>query len=259
MDAIVLAGGIPGLNDPLHPFTQGKSKALLEIDGKPMVEWVLAALEGASAVDRIVVVGLPKDIPLKSNRSLILVDDAGSMLGNIKTGSEILARDYQNPHEQHALLIASDIPTITPEMVDWQAKMVSQSDHDIYYSLITRQTMESRFPGSRRSFYKLKDTEVCGGDLNAIRLTLMTHPSEKWQQLVNARKNAFKQAALIGFDTLFMLLFRQFTIDSLGPWVSRRLEVKGRVYYNPFAETGMDIDKPEQLELVRKDLTSSSC
>ena len=92
--------------------------------------------------------------------------------------------------------------------------------------------------------------------MNAIRLTLMTDPSAKWQQLVNARKNAFKQAALIGFDTLFMLLFRQFTIDSIGPWINRRLEINGRVFLNPYAETGMDIDKPEQLNLVRQDLAS---
>lgn len=254
MDAIVLAGGIPGPDDPLHPHTQGKSKSLLEIGGKPMIEWVIDAIEGASAVDRIVIVGLPASSQLISKSALVRVDDHGSMLDNIKAGSEILARDYQYPHEHHALLIAADIPTITPEMVDWKAQMVSQSDHDIYYSLITRQTMESRFPGSRRSFYKLKDAEVCGGDLNAIRLTLMTTPSKKWQQLVNARKNAFKQAALIGFDTLFMFFFRQFTVDTLGPWVSRRLEINGRVFFNPYAETGMDIDKPEQLELVRNDL-----
>ena len=219
-----------------------------------MVEWVMDALEGSSTIDRIVIVGLPANTQLKAKGSLVLADDTGSMLDNIRTGSEILARDYQKPHEHHAILAASDIPAITSEMVDWKVQMVSQSDHDIYYSLITRQTMERRFPGSRRSFYRLKDAEVCGGDLNAIRLTLMTNPSAKWQQLVNARKNAFKQAALIGFDTLFMLLFRQFTIDSIGPWISRRLEIKGRVFFSPHAETGMDIDKPEQLELVRNDM-----
>ena len=256
MDAIILAGGIPGPDEPLYPLTQDQSKSLLDIGGKPMVEWVIDALEGSSVIDRIVVVGLSSNYHLKSKNDLILADDTGSMLSNIKTGSEILARDYQNPHDHHAILAASDIPAITPAMVDWEAEKISQSDHDIYYSLITRQTMETRFPGSRRSFYKIKDAEVCGGDLNAIRLTLMTDPSAKWQQLVNARKNAFKQAALIGFDTLFMLLFRQFTIDSIGPWLSQRLEIKGRVFLNPYAETGMDIDKPEQLDLIRKDLSS---
>jgi hypothetical protein len=84
----------------------------------------------------------------------------------------------------------------------------------------------------------------------------MTEPGRKWVELVSARKNAFKQAAIIGFDTLFMFFFRQFTIDTIGPWISQRLEINGRVILNPFAETGMDIDKPEQLELLRKDLSS---
>jgi nitrite reductase/ring-hydroxylating ferredoxin subunit len=44
MDAIVLAGGIPLPEDPLYPYTQGHSKALVDIAGKPMV--LLARVQG---------------------------------------------------------------------------------------------------------------------------------------------------------------------------------------------------------------------
>jgi NDP-sugar pyrophosphorylase family protein len=44
MDAIVIAGGIPEPGDPLYEYTQGQPKALLDIAGKPMVQWVLDAL-----------------------------------------------------------------------------------------------------------------------------------------------------------------------------------------------------------------------
>ena len=40
MDVIVTAGGIPRPNEPLYPYTQGESKALLEIAGKP-IWWIL--------------------------------------------------------------------------------------------------------------------------------------------------------------------------------------------------------------------------
>ena len=58
MDAIITAGGIPKPEDPLYPFTQGISKALLEIAGKPMIQWVLDALNEAATIDNIVIVGL---------------------------------------------------------------------------------------------------------------------------------------------------------------------------------------------------------
>jgi NDP-sugar pyrophosphorylase family protein len=39
MDAVVTAGGIPKPDELLYPYTLGKPKALLEIAGKPMVQW----------------------------------------------------------------------------------------------------------------------------------------------------------------------------------------------------------------------------
>jgi hypothetical protein len=36
--------------------------------------------------------------------------------------------------------------------------------------------------------------------------------------------------------------------------VSKRLHLRGRVLLSPFAEVGMDVDKPFQYELVRADL-----
>ena len=44
MDAIVTAGGIPQPEDPLYTFSNGNAKALIDVAGKPMVQWVLDAL-----------------------------------------------------------------------------------------------------------------------------------------------------------------------------------------------------------------------
>ena len=48
MDAIVTAGGIPQPGEPLYEYTLGASKAMLDVVGKPMIQWVLDALEGAT-------------------------------------------------------------------------------------------------------------------------------------------------------------------------------------------------------------------
>ena len=52
--------------------------------------------------------------------------------------------------------------------------------------------------------------EVCGGDMNVARIKLVTgrEREQLWEKISNARKSPLKQAALIGFDTLFLLLFR---------------------------------------------------
>src|SRR6266852_2370782 len=109
IDAVITAGGIPKPDEPLYPLTQGRSKALLPIGGKPMVQWILDALDGSALVGRVVVVGLaPGEAALTSRKELIYLPNAGSMIGNAQAGvKKILERD---PGAKKALIASSDIP-----------------------------------------------------------------------------------------------------------------------------------------------------
>jgi hypothetical protein len=96
--------------------------------------------------------------------------------------------------------------------------------------------------------------DLCGGDLNAIRLSVASDENPLWDRLIEARKSPLRQAALVGYDTLFMLLLGRLSLDEAAAAVSRRLGIRARAILCPYAELGMDVDKPFQLEIVRKDL-----
>ena len=252
MDALITAGGVPEPGEPLYEYTQGEPKALLDVAGKPMAQWVLDALDGATTVGRVVIVGLPADDKLSCLKAQAYLPNQGGMLDNIRAGVEKVVE--LNPSSGHVLVVSSDIPAITSEMVDWLVDTTMQTDHDVYYTVITRQVMEARFPKSKRSYTHLKDVEVCGGDMNMIRTSMVTANDEIWTRILAARKNVFKQASLIGFGTLFLLLLRRLKLESGIKRVCERLDISGRVIFSPYAEIGMDIDKPGQLEMLRKDL-----
>lgn len=252
MDAIVIAGGIPQPGDPLYEYTQGAPKALLDIAGKPMIQWVLDALSAANSIDRIVIIGLPDPTAITCPKAAAFLSNQGDMVENIRSGVfKILEID---PQARHVLVASSDIPAVTSVMVDWLVQTAMQSDDDAYYTVISREVMETRFPGSKRSYTRLRDVELCGGDMNLIKTSLVTRHEQLWKQLIEARKNSLKQAALIGYDTLFLLLFRLVTLDQAVDKVARRLRITGRAILSPYAEIGMDVDKPFQLEILRADL-----
>jgi len=255
MDALVIAGGTPGPEDPLFPYTRGQAKSMVDVAGKPMVQWVLDALSGASAVDRVVVSGLSADAGVTCAKPSTFIPDQGTMLDNIKAGlRRVLEFD---PAARHALVVSSDIPGITSAMVDWRAQRVAEAGGDLDYAVIERSVMEKRYPGSKRSYTRLKDAEVCGGDLNAVRPALATDEGV-WERLIAARKNALKQAALLGFDILALLLMGRLSLADAEVKVSKRLGINGKVCLSPYAEIGMDVDKPHQLEIMRQDLVSRS-
>ena len=252
IDAVVIAGGIPGPDEPLYPYTQGQPKALLDIAGKPMAQWVLDALSGSSQVRRVIIVGLDASSGLTCAKLVTFQPSQGGMLENILFGiDQVLSQD---PAAQRALLVSSDIPGIRSEMVDWVVTNAAQTDDDLYYHVITQDVMEKRYPGSRRTYTQLKDAVICGGDMNVIASRAVKKSREKWVKLIAARKNPLKQAAIIGVDTLLLMALKALTLDGAVKKVSQRLGLIGRAVLCPYAEVGMDVDKPAQLELMRADL-----
>lgn len=254
MDAILLAGGVPAPDSPLYPYTEGKNKATLEIGGKPMLQWVLAALEKADTIDSIVIVGC-EDMQEELNYSKIVsfqpaTDD---IILNFQRGADAILE--HNPRSDSVAVVSSDIPFITPEGINWIINTSLKSKEDIYYCVIDQRQMEKRFPDSGRSYIKLRDMNVCGGDLSIINLGLYKSREDFWRKIFQARKSYLHQAALIGFDILILLLLRRLTFNDLVKKVTRRLDITGQGLICPYAELGMDIDKPHQLEFARKELS----
>ena len=253
MDAIVTAGGIPLPGEPLYAATRGSPKALVDVAGKPMVQWVLDALTESTTVDNVIIVGLTEKTGLKCGKKMYFVSNQGKMVENLQAGArQVLEID---PKAEYAVLVASDIPAITGEMVDWAVKTALETHLDVYYNIIQREVMDKRFPGSKRTWTKLKDMQVCGGDLNVARLSLLTtDETDMWERITASRKSPFKQAALIGFDTAFLLLIGRLTLQKAETNIMNRLNITGKAIVCPYAEVGMDVDKPHQLEIMREDL-----
>jgi GTP:adenosylcobinamide-phosphate guanylyltransferase len=252
MDAIVLAGGGANPEDPLFGLSAGKPKALLPIAGKPMVQWVLDALAEASSIHRVFVVGLGTDCGLSYPGPLQYASDAGSLLGNVRLGLQLSAAD--GPGSRKVMVVSSDIPAIQPSMVDWVAREAISVPVDLCYCAIDRTVMEARYPESGRSYIRFRDREVCGGDLSVVDTGILRGGNSIWQRLVEGRKSAFRMAWAVGLDVLILLLFRRLSIDDLVRVAQSRLGIHGRVIHSPYAELGMDVDKPYQFDIMERDL-----
>lgn len=252
ISAVILAGKSISQDDPLAAYSQGLSKALIPILGRPMVAYVIDALAASRFVSRVVVVGLDA-VPGESfSVPVDYLPDFHDILTNAEAGLQHAAA--MSPTVEAVIISGSDVPLVTAGIIDSFIEACLRTDHELYYSCVPRTVMEQRFPESARSYVHLRDGDVAGGDISLLRPSVFLKNRALWRQLSEARKSALKQARLIGFWTALLLLTRRLSLAGAERRVTKVLNVRGRVVPVPYAEIGMDVDKPFQLELARAEL-----
>jgi GTP:adenosylcobinamide-phosphate guanylyltransferase len=254
MDAIVLAGGVPAPDSALYAYTKGNPKALLKIGDKLMIQWVLDALDQADTIDGIIVVGCEdRQSEMHSQKIITFKPASEDIIQNFQRGAEAVLE--HNPDAKSVAVVSSDIPMLTADGVNWVINQTLDANLDIYYCVVDQKQMEKRFPDSARSYVKLRDMNVCGGDLSVINLDLYKSRKEFWRKIFEARKSYLHQASLIGFDILLLLLLRRLTLEDVVQKVTQRLDITGKGLISPFPELAMDIDKPHQAEIALAELS----
>jgi hypothetical protein len=90
-------------------------------------------------------------------------------------------------------------------------------------------------------------------DMNVVNSSLVTGMMALAANCCFTEK-AGQAGSVAGIDTLILLLLHCY-LQGAQERVSKRLGLRGRAIPCPYAEIGMDVDKPHQLEIMRKDLS----
>lgn len=253
MHCVITAGGLPGPDDPLYELTRGKPKALLDVCGRTMLERVMDALQGSKYIEKIVVVGLEDNLGMQFKRPVDqFLPDQGSLVGNALAGVHWVAKE--DPEAKTVLFCTADIPALSAENVDRFVEECQPLDKAVYYIFVPREAMEARFPHSDRTYTKLRGIEIAGGDVSMAQVDLADEHEILWTALTNARKHAWQLARVVGLKVLLKLLFRRLSVEDIEATAERIVNRPVKIVLDAPAEMAMDVDKPQQLELLRADV-----
>lgn len=246
--AVILAGGEA---DPLMQSRFGiQYRAELPIDGIPMHERVYNALSAAQYIKKIRIVG-----KVKPNPDVESIPPADSLLDNLIMGIKTSAPDSQ---DGKVLVSSSDIPFVTPEAIDDFISKCMKFEADLYYSYVLKSDCERKYPGVRRTYVKLAEGTVTGGNVFIMDAAFVEKNESLLREIMASRKNVIKMAGLIGISTLLRLIAAQIlfpkalSIPYLENKAGRIVNAKLKAVRSQFPEIGTDIDNINQLdELVQ--------
>ncbi len=251
MHCLIIAGGTVRPEDALYPYTHGRPKALIDMGGRTMLERVVGALQASRQVEDVLVVGLDAAATagLRFARPVELLPDQGSMVGNMLAGCAWF--QAHRPDAAAILGCSADIPAITPAIVDAFIDACRPWDKAIYYNFVSRETLESRFPNSNRTYSKLNGMEVAGGDMIIVHPEVAERNRALIEMLTGARKQPWRIARIVGLPFLLKFLFRRVTFADIEAVAGRILGAPAKVVLGGPAELAMDADKPYQVDMLR--------
>jgi molybdopterin-guanine dinucleotide biosynthesis protein A len=245
MNAVVLGGGKS--DDPVALAAGVSVKALVMLEGRTMAWHVLRALRESGKVDRIVYVG-----PVVPDfEALIDVNVPGQdgMLENLEAGLKAL--EAFGPATR-ALVVTADVPLLTAVAV--RDLFARDPGTALVYPVVTERACETAFPGGRRTYARVREGKFTGGNLFLLEPRLVSQFMPKLRQVIANRKNPLALAGMIGAGILIKFLLGQVRISELEARVSRILGVDAKALISEHAEIGFDVDKADDLEIVRQRL-----
>lgn len=239
--AIVLAGGT-GKN---FGNDYAAEEALLKIGGKPMVSYVLAALQQSRSVEEIFLVGsVDKLQEFSAAKDVFFIQQREGIMDNIVAGVKAAKT------VDAVLVVTADVPFLTAQAVDDFVGACAAEPADLQYPIIEKSILQQQYPNARRTYAKLRDGTFTGGNLLFLNPTAIPKCIQAANKVVAHRKDPMKLASLLGWGTMFKFATGLLSSQAAAQRVADILQARVQVVQTMHACIGMDIDKAEDLAIA---------
>lgn len=256
LPALVIAGFDPQPRPPRRarsahapsPQTLPVHKALLQLEGRPLIAHVIDALHACPRVAAVTVAGVGRDA-CNLGEAVRQLPNQPTLLQNLLGGLDAVAA--HTPEASHVLLAVGDAPLLSAAAVTWFVDACQARTADGYMAIVERATLEARFPNSGRTWLRTRAGAFCSGDLFVVRPAALLAQQERLRALLARRKQPLALVQTVGVGWLLRFLLGRVHPHDLHTVAAQFTGLQVRPIILPFAGPAMDVDKPHQLEQVR--------
>jgi hypothetical protein len=220
-------------------------KALIPHERGTVLEHIIAVLRETNRVGRIVVVG-PENLsgsPSVKGADFVL-PEGESGAENCLIGLKWLAKSDTSPK---ALIVTTDLPFLSCEAVNAFLDACPQ-DGDICIPILTKEELESRFPGSENTYVPLKDGFWTMGGVYLVNPGALLGRGKRLEDVFAARKSQFRMACLLGPKFILRFLTKRLTVADIESKCGDLFRCCGYAIRNSPPELAFDMDELKEYE-----------
>ena len=244
VSVLILAGQREGVIDPLCAASGVERKAIIPINGKPMIAYVLDALSAAKLKGPFYVSGFDAEYDKRLTQSPSAPGPAGSAYAALTDGISF-----------PCLVTTCDHPLLTRYILDIFVSKAQASGADFCVGFAEKSIIQPAYPDVKRTYWNFSDRPVSGCNLFYIANEKGLAVIEFWKQAQHLRKQPIKLARTVAWGLLIKYLLGRLSLSDAFAYVSKRLNIKATPILIPIAEAAIDVDKLSDKELVERILS----
>jgi len=238
---LILAGQREGVPDPLCEMLDTDHKAIIPIRGRPMLDYVLEALEKFGLKTPFYISGFDAAY----DKRLV---QAPSAPGPAESAAVALTSGMTFP----VLMTTCDHPLLTPAMLESFIQGAQETGADFCAGLAEKTVIQPAYPDVKRTYLNFSDRSVSGCNLFYIANEKGIQAIEFWKRAQSFRKQPVRLAFSVGFLAPILYLAGLLSLDGAFRYGSRKTGINAKPVLIPIAEAAIDVDKPSDLELVEE-------
>lgn len=235
--ALVMAGQRPGI-DPVADAHGVASKAMVPLAGKPMLAHVLAALDAAPPVARIVV--LAQDLAALEPAAIGVAKPVRFVQSGAGIAAAVRAVAGTDGVPWPVFVTTADHPLLTPDMI---AAFLAAAGGDLSVGMVERSDMLRQFPDARRTWLKFADGHWSGTNLFALTGPAVDPALALWSRAEQDRKRVLKLFIHFGPWLAFRAATRTIGLATALQQAGHRLGLDARLVRMADPVAAIDVDK----------------
>lgn len=255
LDVLIFAGGrISGL---FARAAGTRIKALVPIEGEPLVCRVAANLRRVAGVERVCVVG-PEAVRDVLKEPILWQQEGSTAIDNVRLGLDRLdrlAREAGGPpaSPRRVLLCGTDVPALTPDAVEDFLRRAPE-EADICQPVVRKEDFLAAFPGDLGIYVRLAEGAFTGGSAFLVRPEPLLAGLPLVEALFRRRKSQLAMVRTLGMGLVWKLVRGRLTIPELEQRLSELTGCRVRAVRNSRPELAFDLDNLMDLRYFERRL-----
>ena len=243
------------------PDGKYKSKVLLPLLGKPVIEWVAEAFLKSKYVEEVYILGLTEeDVKIKGPVHFIPCDTHSRLSQKYKAGLDFI-EETGKPFDQ-LVFCSGDCPAIDVEGINAFFEGLQQrKGYDFVIGGVPEETLKAVIPDHKRGVGRFKDISITQGELAAFSPKVINNLQDVIDSFTDPelreKKSFWRTLWLVAkrpssWSKILKIILKIGTLQDGATALSRAFKVKADALVIEDPGLAMDMDLPEDYEKIEQ-------